>query len=61
MECDARAVLQDLVVMVLDVMGVPASAAEPRSTLADMGIDSMQQARAHRARTRVKGYMSWLG
>ncbi len=44
-KCDARAVLQDLVVMVLDVMGVPASAAEPRNTLADMGIDSMQQAR----------------
>ena len=36
---------QDLASLVLGVMGLPPGAAEPRHSLADMGIDSMQQAR----------------
>ena len=36
--------LQDLVSLVLRVMGLPPGAGEARHSLADMGIDSMQQA-----------------
>ncbi|KAK9826437.1 hypothetical protein WJX81_005723 [Elliptochloris bilobata] len=40
---EAAAVEKDLAALVLEVMGLAPGAAEPRHSLADMGIDSMQQ------------------
>ena len=42
--------VQDLVSLVLEVMGLPPGAGEARHSLADMGIDSMQQARTEAKR-----------